>query len=152
MRIALDAFSKYIPIDIVGQLLDRGDAAKIGGVTLDITILFTDIRDFTSISEIMSPMDLALHLEEYFNCMLDELIMNNATVDKFIGDSIMAFWGAPVDNQKHAASAVKTLWNCSQKLNKLNIKWRNAGKPEFVTSFGIVSGEAVVGNIGGSTR
>ena len=152
MRIALDAFSRYIPIDIVRQLLERGEAAKIGGKTLDVTILFTDIEGFTSISEKMPPMELALHLEEYFNFMLEELRLENATVDKFIGDSIMAFWGAPAVNTKHATSAVRAVWNCTQKLNKFNNKWKDSGKPEFVTRFGISSGEAVVGNVGASSR
>ncbi len=152
MRIALDAFSKYIPIDIVRQLLDRGEAAKIGGKTLDVTILFTDIDGFTSISEKMPPMELALHLEEYFNFMLDELRHENATVDKFIGDSIMAFWGAPVESTKHAASAVRAVWNCARKLNEFNKRWKDSGKPEFVTRFGVSSGEAVVGNVGASSR
>jgi len=91
MRIALDAFSKYIPTDIVRQLLDRGKAAKIGGKTSNVTILFTDIEGFTSISEKMPPLKLALHMEEYFNIMLEELRVENATVDKFIGDATMAF-------------------------------------------------------------
>ena len=152
MRIALDAFSRYIPIDIVRQLLDRGEAAKIGGKMLDVTILFTDIEGFTSISEKMPPMELALHMEEYFNFMLEELRLENATVDKFIGDSIMAFWGAPTENTKHAASAVRAVWNCTQKLNVFNKKWKDVGKPEFITRFGIASGEAVVGNVGASSR
>jgi len=152
MRIALDAFSRYIPIDIVRQLLDRGEAAKIGGRTLDVTILFTDIEGFTSISEKMPPMELALHMEEYFNFMLEELRLENATVDKFIGDSIMAFWGAPTENTKHAASAVRAVWNCTQKLNEFNKKWKDSGKPEFITRFGLASGEAVVGNVGASSR
>ena len=152
VRIALDAFSRYIPIDIVRQLLDSGEAAKIGGKTLDVTILFTDIEGFTSISEKMPPMELALHLEEYFNIMLEELRLENATVDKFIGDSIMAFWGAPAESTKHPASAVRAVWNCTQKLNEFNKKSKDSGKPEFVTRFGIASGEAVVGNVGASSR
>ncbi len=152
LRIALDAFSRYIPIDIVRQLLDRGDAAKIGGKALDITILFSDIEGFTSISENMLPMELALHLEEYFNIMLEELRLENATVDKFIGDSIMAFWGAPTENTKHSTSAVRAVWNCTQKLNEFNKKNKDSGKPEFITRFGIASGEAVVGNVGASSR
>lgn len=152
MRIALDAFSRYVPIDIVRQLLDRGEAARIGGKSSDVTILFTDIDGFTSISEKMPPMELALHLEKYFNLMLEELRMENATVDKFIGDAIMAFWGAPIDNPKHAMSAVRAVWNCTQKLNELNKKWKDSGKPEFTTRFGIASGEAVVGNVGASSR
>ena len=152
MRIALDAFSRYVPIDIVRQLLDRGEAAKIGGKSSDVTILFTDIEGFTPISEKMSPMELTLHLEDYFNIMLGELRIENATVDKFIGDAIMAFWGAPIDNLKHAMSAVRAAWSCTQKLNELNKKWKDSGKPEFITRFGIASGEAVVGNVGASSR
>jgi len=152
MRIALDAFSRYVPIDVVRQLLDRGDAAKIGGKSSDVTILFTDIDGFASISEKMTPMELALHLEEYFNLMLGALRYENATVDKLIGDAIMAFWGAPIDNPKHAMSAVRAAWNCIQKLNELNRKWKDSGIPEFTTRFGISSGEAVVGNVGASSR
>ena len=117
-----------------------------------VTILFTDIDGFASISEKMPPMELALHLEEYFNLMLEELRIGNATVDKLIGDAIMAFWGAPIDNPKHAMSAVRAAWNCTQKLNELNKKWRDSGKPKFTTRFGIASGEAVVGNVGASSR
>ncbi len=152
MRIALDAFSRYVPIDIVRQLLDRGEAARIGGKSSDVTILFTDIEGFTSISEKTPPMELTLHLEKYFNVMLEELRIENATVDKFIGDAIMAFWGAPIDNPKHALSAVRSAWNCAQKLNELNKEWRDSGKPEFITRFGIASGEGVVGNVGASSR
>ena len=152
MRIALDAFSRYVPIDIVRQLLNRGEAAKIGGKSSDVTILFTDIEGFTSISEKTPPMELALHLEEYFNIMLEELRIENATVDKFIGDAIMVFWGAPIDNPKHAMSAVRAAWNCIQKINELNRKWNESGKPEFITRFGIASGEAIVGNVGASSR
>ncbi|GAX61923.1 adenylate cyclase, family 3 [Candidatus Scalindua japonica] len=152
MRIALDAFSRYIPIDIVRQLLDRGDAAKIGGKASDVTILFTDIQGFTTISEKMSPMQLTSHLEEYFNLMFKELSKENATVDKFIGDAVMAFWGAPLDNPKHVLSAVRAAWNCLNKLDDLNKMWKVSGKPEFVTRFGISTGEAVVGNVGASSR
>lgn len=152
MRNALDAFSRYVPIEIVRQLLDRGEAAKIGGKSADVTILFTDIEGFTSISEKMLPMELALHLEEYFNIMLEELRIENTTVDKFIGDAIMAFWGAPIDNPKHAMSAVRAAWSCTQKLKELNKKWKDSGMPEFITRFGIASGEAVVGNVGASSR
>jgi adenylate cyclase len=91
-------------------------------------------------------------MEEYFNFMLEELRLENATVDKFIGDSIMAFWGAPAENTKHAASAIRAVWNCTQKLNVFNKKWKDSGKPEFVTRFGVASGEAVVGNVGASSR
>ena len=70
--------------------------------------------------------ELTLHLEEYFNFMLEELRLENATVDKFFGDSIMAFWGAPVENAKHATSAVRAVWNCTQKLNEFNKKWHDS--------------------------
>jgi adenylate cyclase len=108
-------------------------------------------------------MELALLLEEYFNIMLNELRRENATVDKFIGDSIMAFWGAPVENTKHTTSAIRAVWNCTQKLNEFNKKSKDSGKPELVTRFGIgkpelvtrfgiASGDAVVGNVGASAR
>ena len=84
--------------------------------------------------------------------MLEELRIENATVDKLIGDAIMAFWGAPINDPKHALSGVRAAWNCAQKLNELNKKWQESGKPEFTTRFGIASGEAVVGNVGASSR
>ena len=92
---ALQSFSRYVPIEIVKELMAKGEVARIGGHTETLTILFTDIAGFTNISEAMSPEALTNHLAGYFQAMIDALHHHGATVDKIVGDAIVAFWGAP---------------------------------------------------------
>ena len=153
MRIALDAFSKYVPVELVRELLRRGEAAKIGGSERDITILFTDVIGFTTIAEAMTPTELTLHLAEYFAALL-ELIQEDGygDVNEIAGDGVVAFWGAPADDDDHAFHAVDAILRSRDRLAELNLDWRQRGLPAMPTRFGLATGPVVVGNVGAPSR
>ena len=152
MRRALDSFARYVPVDVVRELLSRGEAAEIGGQNAEVTVLFTDITGFTTIAESMSPADLTAHMSSYFDSVVDILHRHGATVDKFIGDSIMAFWGAPKALRNHSRSAVEAVIEIREWLEGANDRWRTEGLPALPTRFGLASGEVTVGNVGAVHR
>jgi adenylate cyclase len=149
---ALQSFARYVPLEVVKKLVAKGEVAKIGGRLEVLTVLFTDIFGFTSISESMPPEALTLHLAEYFQAMIDILQESGATVDKIVGDAIVAFWGAPVRIDNQAEQAVRAVLGCQSALQSLNQNWLTEGKPAFPTRFGLTRGPVVVGNIGSSDR
>jgi len=149
---ALQSFSRYVPLEVVKKLVAKGEVAKIGGHTEVLTVLFTDIAGFTSISESMTPEALTQHMAGYFQAMIDILQKDGATVDKIVGDGIVAFWGAPTPIPDQAERAVRAVLDCRDKLRVLNEQWPAEGKPAFPTRFGLARGPVVVGNIGSSTR
>ena len=149
---ALQSFSRYVPIEIVKELMAKGEVARIGGHTETLTILFTDIAGFTNISEAMSPEALTNHLAGYFQAMIDALHHHGATVDKIVGDAIVAFWGAPTPMPDQTDRALKGVLECRDTLEGLNQTWRAQGLPELPTRFGLATGPVVVGNMGAPTR
>jgi len=152
MKKGLKAFKKYVPSALVRQLIQTGEEAKLGGKKVELTILFTDIQGFTDISENIPPEDLMLQLFEYNNDLTNILVHHKATIDKYIGDAIMAFWGAPIPLEDHAVHACNAALACSERLKELNRKWEKEGKPLFITRFGINTGQAIVGNMGSDER
>jgi adenylate cyclase len=102
MRGALQSFARYVPTDVVRELIERGEAARIGGRIETLSVLFSDIRGFTSLAESMNPEALMHELADYFNAIQEVLDLHRATLDKFIGDAVLAFWGAPTPNPDHA--------------------------------------------------
>lgn len=149
---ALQSFSRYVPIEVVKELMGKGEVARIGGRTETLTILFTDIAGFTNISEAMSPEALTNHMAEYFQAMIDTLHRHGATVDKMVGDAIVAFWGAPTPIPDQADKAVYAVLETVSRLENLNDEWRARGLPALPTRFGLSTGPVVVGNIGARTR
>lgn len=149
---ALQSFSRYVPLEIVKELMAKGEVARIGGHTETLTILFTDIAGFTNISEAMSPEALTTHLAGYFQAMIDALHHHGATVDKFVGDAIIAFWGAPTAMPDQTDRALKAVLECRDTLKTLNQTWGAQGLPELPTRFGLATGPVVVGNMGAPTR
>ncbi len=155
MRRALDAFARYVPTDLVRELLRQDEAAKLGVVERRLTVFFSDIRGFTTIAESMSPTDLTDQLAEYFAAMLEELNAQNATIDKFIGDAIMAFWGAPtaINAADHATCAVRAAMGCQARLAVLNRKWaQQPNRRALPTRIGLATGSVMVGNVGAPER
>jgi adenylate cyclase len=149
---ALQSFSRYVPLEIVKELMAKGEVARIGGHTETLTILFTDIAGFTNIAEAMSPEALTNHLAGYFQAMIDALHHHGATVDKIVGDAIVAFWGAPTPMPDQADRALQAVLECRDTLEGLNLTWRAQGLPELPTRFGLATGPVVVGNMGAPTR
>jgi adenylate cyclase len=152
MSAALESFSRYVPREIIGELLRRGEAAKIGAHPAKLTVMFSDIRRFTAISEHLPPDDIARHLSEYFDALHEIIARHRGTTDKFIGDALMAFWGAPRSDEQHAVHAIEAALDCCAALDQLNQQWRAAGRPELETTFGLATGPVVVGNVGARAR
>jgi adenylate cyclase len=153
MKSSLRSFRKYVPADIVREIIASGQETELGGRRETLTIFFSDIKNFTSISEVLSPESLVEQMAEYLEAMSDEIRRKPpGTVDKFIGDSIMAFLGAPTPNPYHAPSACLAALLCQERLGLLRKKWKQEGKPLFFQRIGIYTGEVIVGNIGSETR
>jgi adenylate cyclase len=152
MRRALDSFARYVPVEVVRELLDRGEAAEIGGRNADVTILFTDITGFTTIAESMTAAELTGHMSSYFERIVDILHRHSGTVDKFVGDSVMAFWGAPKPLENHCRPAVEAVVEICEWLERANCEWSAQGLPALPTRFGLSTGKVTVGNVGAVHR
>jgi adenylate cyclase len=152
MRAALASFARYLPTDVVRELLARGEAAQIGGRVETLTVMFTDIVGFTRIAEGLSAPALAHHLSDYFECLLEALQRHQATIDKLVGDGVMAFWGAPRPDPRHARHAVEGALGCLEALAGFNRRCREREMPDLPTRIALAVGEAVVGNIGAPSR
>lgn len=152
MRYVVLSFSKYIPREVVKNLFLLHKDILLGGEKKEITIFFSDVANFTSIAE-SEEIDVLLPLvTEYFHAMTDIILKQEGTIDKFIGDGIMAFWGAPIEIKSHAQKACDAALLCHAMLIPFNANRKKQGKPEFPTRFGIHSGEVIVGNIGTENR
>lgn len=152
MRKSLQAFGKFVPTAVVKKLTQRGQDVKIGGREKEITLFFSDIENFTNVSEAYPPEKLIPHLSEYFEVLTTIVQDYDGTVDKYIGDSIMAFWGAPTPDKLHPLHACTAALKCQKALRGLNRKWKLEGKPELKTRIGLHTGMALVGNMGSSDR
>lgn len=152
MKMGLKSFKRYVPSALVRQLIETGESVRIGGARRQLVVLFTDVKDFTTIAEKMNPDELMENMCEYFEVMTNVIIAEKGTIDKFIGDSVMAFWGAPLAVDFPAVRAAKAALLCVKQLNELNANWQMQEKPALETRFGIHIGEAVVGNVGSSER
>ncbi len=146
-----NAFSRYVAPSIVNEMLSNPEKLKVGGERRDITCLFSDVRDFTSISEALSANDLARCLNKYMGKMTDVVFENSGTLDKYIGDAIVAFWGAPMDLADHAGHALRASVKMIEILPKINQEFKASGFPEFKIGIGLNSGECNVGNMGSDT-
>ncbi len=143
-------FGKYMTASVMEHLLS-GKVA-LGGESLKVTILFTDIRSFTSLSEKMDPQQLVGLLNEYFSEMVSIVMQEDGVVDKYIGDAIMAVFGAPVPKPGDAVNAVRAAVRMRQSLQNLNRRLEERGVPPLRTGIGIHTGEVVAGNIGSEKR
>ncbi|MDR1626838.1 MAG: adenylate/guanylate cyclase domain-containing protein [Spirochaetia bacterium] len=152
MRQGLRNFRRYVPSDLVAKLINEEINAEIGGEKRELTMFFSDIAKFTSISEKKDPEDLVRDLCMYFETLSKSIIENKGTIDKYIGDSVMAFWGAPVFSSQHAASACRSAVQIQKTLRSVFRKWENEGKSPFYTRMGIHTGEVIVGNMGYAER
>ncbi|MFA6562371.1 MAG: adenylate/guanylate cyclase domain-containing protein [Verrucomicrobiia bacterium] len=152
MKTNLRSFRKYVPADLVGDLVRSGREAMLGGERINATVYFSDIAGFTPVAEQLRPEEIVEHLGEYLQAMSDGIAQHGGTVDKFIGDAVMAFWNAPRLNPAHAADACRAALANQRHLDRLNEQWRAAGKPVFRTRIGLHTGPVVVGNIGSEHR
>lgn len=152
MKSGLRSFKKYVPASLVRQLIKEGEDVRIGGKKEELAIFFSDIKDFTTISEKTDPNLLTKQVCDYFDAFSHIISKENGTIDKYIGDSIMAFWGAPTAIKHPCEHAAYAALHCMQQLTLLNQQWLTANKPGFYTRIGLHYGMAIVGNLGSSER
>lgn len=145
-------FGKYVSPVVIENLIKNPESINLGGEKRNITIFFSDIRGFTAISERLEPEDLVHLLNEYLTEMTSIIIKDQGLVDKYMGDAIMAFWGAPLDQPEHAEIACSSSLEMMERLRELQKKWKNEDIPSFDIGIGLNSGDAIVGNMGSSTR
>jgi len=147
-----NAFQHYVAPAVVDDILKEVDKLKLGGEKKVMTALFSDIRGFTTISEGMDPEDLVKFLNEYFSIMTRIIMKYQGTLDKFIGDAIMAFYGAPLAQPDHAVRGCKTAIEMIQALREIQPDWQARSLPRIDIGIGLNSGEMTVGNMGSDER
>ncbi|UCF12798.1 MAG: adenylate/guanylate cyclase domain-containing protein [Thermoplasmatales archaeon] len=145
-------FGKYVSPVVIDNLIKNPDWIKLGGEKRTITVFFSDIRGFTSISERLDPEELVHLLNEYLTEMTSIIIKDQGLVDKYMGDAIMAFWGAPLEQPNHTELACSSSLEMIDKLEELKKKWKKEGIPSFDIGIGLNSGDAIVGNMGSLKR
>ena len=150
-RVVRKLFGRYVSRDVYHQLLANPELAELGGKRRDMTVLFSDIRGFTAVTEKGDPEALVSQLNEYFSRMVDIVFRHHGTVDKFVGDMVMALFGAPVDDPAHAEHAAAAAVEMVKELGALNRKWAGEGRARLDIGIGINSGEMIAGNIGSSS-
>jgi adenylate cyclase len=150
-RLIKKMFSRYVSKDVFDQLVANPSLAALGGARRHMTVLFSDIRGFTTMSEKGTPEDVVAQLNQLFTRMVGVVFDHRGTVDKFVGDMIMALYGAPLDDGEHADHAVQTALAMIRTLNEMNQEWQRLGKPTLDIGIGINTGDMVAGNIGSDT-
>jgi adenylate cyclase len=145
-------FERFFAPALAARIASSPDAARLGGERQRVAVLFCDIRDFTRLSATMSPVDIASLLSEFFAEMVECVFHAGGTLDKFIGDGLMAQWGAPISDGDDANHALEAALDMMRAVNTLNARWRAAGRPELAIGIGIDVGDAFAGNIGSNRR
>jgi adenylate cyclase len=145
------AFNRYLSPAVVSQIVEKSGALELGGNTVEGTVYFSDIKDFTNIAESMQPKELVAYLNEYFSLASDLILKRDAMLDKYIGDAIMAIFGAPIPKPDHANLACLTALEIQRSLEAF-YKKKSAQTPRFTTRIGLNSGKMIVGNIGSARR
>ena len=141
-------FGQYVSKDVYEQLVEHPELARLGGQRRQMTVLFSDIRGFTTVSESGQPEEIVATLNEYFTRMVEIVFAHKGTLDKFVGDMVMALFGAPLDDPDHAEHAVDAALEMIRELHRLNGKWTAEGRPALDIGIGISTGPMIAGNIG----
>jgi adenylate cyclase len=152
MKAAIRTFAQYVPKALVERLIKSGNVEGLGGERRQLSIMFSDVANFTDLSEDMSPEDLMLKTSHYFQELGEIILANQGSIDKFIGDAIMAFWNAPLDDADHVTHACRTVLLCRLRSQQLNDEWAARNEALMHTRFGLHTGDTVVGNIGSPDR
>ncbi|MEI6564541.1 MAG: adenylate/guanylate cyclase domain-containing protein, partial [bacterium] len=151
-RFIKGAFKQYLSPVVIEELVQHPERLKLGGELRELSIFFSDVRGFTSISERLNPEQLTGLLNSYLTAMTDIIYRHGGTVDKYEGDAIIAFWNAPLTQSDHAIRAVRTALECQEKLTALNPDYKAQIGAELYQRIGLNSGPVVVGNMGSNQR
>jgi adenylate cyclase len=149
---SLRSFSSFVPLDVVRELIKTGTPLTLGVESRFMTVLFTDLQDFSSLAEEMAPNDLLTELSVYFETVSQAIAEEHGTVDKFIGDGIMAFWGAPAHRGDHVLRACCGALRAARRMEQLNTDWSAQGRPLLHLRIGVHCADVLVGNVGSSER
>ena len=143
---------RYVAPQIVQAMTEDRRLAELHNEKRELTVLFSDVRGFTTMSEKLPVDELVATLNEFLNGMVEVIFRNQGTLDKFVGDCVMAFWGAPLHQENHAELCARTALEMQATLDQLNEQWKQQGRPELKIGVGINSGEMIFGNIGSERR
>jgi adenylate cyclase len=143
-------FARYVSPHVLTAILTK--PPELGGARRVASILFSDVRGFTSMSEKLTAHEVVEILNEYLTEMVGEVLAHDGTLDKFVGDAVMAVFGSPMDQPDHALRAVSTAWEMGRKHEALKVKWVKEGKVPFEIGIGVNTGEVVAGNMGSPQR
>ena len=149
---AISSFARFVPKELVQRVVDNSISTELGGVRAEITLVFTDVRDFTTIAESAAPDILMRQTSRYFSALTEAFLAEGGTIDKFIGDAVMVFWNAPNPQPDHVERACRAALAARLACQKLNAQFEAEGLKPFFTRFGIHVGDAVVGNLGSNER
>ena len=147
-----NVMGKYLSYDVMEKVVNNIDNISLGGKRANITVLFADIRNFTAISEKMSPDSISEILNEYFSALIPIIEEHNGVLNKFVGDAMLVIFGEPKKTDTHALDAVQCGIRMLRKVKCLQEKWLEEGKPKIEIGIGISTGEAFVGNVGSKNR
>ncbi|MER3446904.1 MAG: hypothetical protein C4291_08715 [Candidatus Dadabacteria bacterium] len=147
-----NTFERYVSKTVASEIIKNPEMVRLGGTKKELTVMFSDIGGFTALSETLTPEEAVRHLNEYFEGISSAILEFDGTLNQFQGDAVVAFWGAPIPQENHAALACLSALRCREFLKSLQEKWMAHGIPERTFRFGISTGEMVVGNIGSSSR
>jgi adenylate cyclase len=149
---AISSFARFVPKELVRRVIDNSISTELGGARQEITVVFTDVKGFTTIAESADPDVLMHQTSRYFAALTEAFLAEGGTIDKFIGDSVMVFWNAPNPQPDHVERACRATLAARAASEKLNALFEAEGAPRFFTRFGIHVGDAVVGNLGSAER
>lgn len=152
MREGLEVFGLYVSSQLVSEIMRAPAETGLGGTRRELTVMFTDIEGFSRISESIEPELLTSRLSRYFDALGEPIAANRGMIDKYIGDSIMAFWNAPQPDPDHVFHACRAALLVASASRELMEKWNEKGRPPFRTRIGLHTGPAVVGNVGARSR
>ena len=145
-------FSQYVNRDVVNELVEHPEKLTLSGARRELTVMFTDIENFTTLAEKTKAEELVAILNGYLDVMTSIIFNNRGTLDKYEGDAIMAFWGAPIPQSEHALLACKTAIQMQDAVIDIRRKWKEAGRANLNVRIGVNTGEMIVGNIGGHVK
>ena len=152
LKIGLGSFAKYVPLDIIHNLMQSGKPAELGGRKNEMTVLFSDLTNFTELAKQLPPVRFLELLSDYLTAMSLIIQESHGQVDKFMGDSVMAFWNAPNEYKEHAKSACSAALLMRSALRELSLQWKGSHMTSISQQIGINTGTMIVGNIGSPTR
>jgi class 3 adenylate cyclase len=152
LRTSLKSFSSFVPLDVVRQLIKSGIPLTLGVQPRFLTVFFSDLENFSSHSETLAPDDLLVQISTYLEEVSSAISEEGGTVDKFIGDGVMAFWNAPVERPDHVLRACAAAVRAVRRMERVNDAWEAEGRPRINVRIGLNCANVLVGNVGSSNR